>query len=234
MVGWCSGVISGLVAATPASGFIPPWASIVLGIVTGVACNFATKIKFLIKIDDSLDVFAEHAIGGIVGLVFNALFGANYIIGLDGVNNGVFPGGWLDRNWSQLYIQVAYIVATSSYSFVMSAIIAKIIDVIPGMHLRASEEAELMGMDDDQLGEFAYDYVEVRRDFLAWTPPKDQPTEIGQRVEPQHGIAEHASMANTNGTALEAEREKIGVSARAPAKEVAAEAAAAKHPASYT
>ncbi|KAI0432085.1 ammonium transporter MEP1 [Xylaria sp. FL1042] len=232
MVGWCSGTISGLVAATPASGFIPPWASIVLGVVTGICCNFATKVKFLVRIDDSLDVFAEHAVGGVVGLIFNALFGANYVIGLDGVNNGVFPGGWIDHHYAQLYIQVAYIVATSTYSFVLSAIIAKIIDMIPGLHLRASEEAELMGMDDDQLGEFAYDYVEVRRDFLAWTPAKEEPVADGHRIIPQHGIEEHQNLANTAGhsppssSPIEIEQEKIGASVRAPAKERAAESAA--------
>ncbi|KAI0896915.1 ammonium permease [Annulohypoxylon nitens] len=230
MVGWCSGVISGLVAATPASGFIPPWASIILGVVTGVCCNFGTKVKFLVRIDDSLDVFAEHGIGGIVGLIFNALFGANYIIGLDGVNNGVFPGGWIDHHYAQLYIQIAYIVAACGYSFVMSAIIAKLVDLVPGLHLRATEEAELLGMDDDQLGEFAYDYVEVRRDFLAWTPAKEEPTSGGHRFIPQHGIEEHQNMANTNGHSmekdLEKQQEKIGASVRAPAKEQAAEEAA--------
>lgn len=169
-------------------------------------------------------MFAEHGIGGIVGLIFNALFGANYIIGLDGVNNGVFPGGWIDHHWAQLYIQIAYIVAACAYSFVMSAIIAKIIDMIPGLHLRATEEAELLGMDDDQLGEFAYDYVEVRRDFLAWTPAKEEPTAGGHRFIPQHGIEEHQNMANTNGQAIERELEKAGASARAPAKEQAVEA----------
>ncbi|KAI0966338.1 ammonium transporter MEP1 [Xylaria arbuscula] len=231
MVGWCSGTISGLVAATPASGFIPPWASIVLGVVTGICCNFATKVKFLVGIDDSLDVFAEHAVGGIVGLIFNALFGANYIIGLDGVNNGVFPGGWVDHHYAQLYIQIAYIVATCAYSFVVSAILAKLIDMVPGLHLRASEEAELMGMDDDQLGEFAYDYVEVRRDFLAWTPAKEEPVADGHRIIPQHGIEEHQDLANTAGLSppsssqLEMEQEKVGASVRAPAKERAAETA---------
>lgn len=56
MVGWCSGCISGLVAATPASGFIPPWSAVILGIITGIVANFATKIKFWIRIDDSMDV----------------------------------------------------------------------------------------------------------------------------------------------------------------------------------
>ncbi|KAG9257814.1 ammonium permease MepC [Emericellopsis atlantica] len=195
MVGWCSGTISGLVAATPASGFIDPWASIILGVVSGVACNFGTKIKFLIGIDDSLDVFAEHGIGGIVGLLFNAFFASGGIIGLDGVNTGT-PGGFLDGNYVLIGWQIAAIVAGSAYAFVMSAIIAKIIDLIPGLKLRASEEAELLGMDDDQHGEFSYDYVEVRRDFLAWSPQRGEPAQDGDVLEPQHGIREHAQMSS--------------------------------------
>lgn len=196
MVGWCSGCISGLVAATPASGFIPPWAAVILGIVTGIVSNFSTKIKFWIRIDDSMDVFAEHGIAGMVGLIFNALFAADYIIGLDGVNTGIINGGWLNHNYKQLYIQVAYIVACTGYAFVVSALLAIIINLIPGLHLRASEEAELLGMDDDQLGEFAYDYVEVRRDYLAWTPAKDEPEKTESNVNPsdRHGIPEHSDM----------------------------------------
>ena len=135
-------------------------------------------------------------IAGMVGLIFNALFGASYIIGLDGVNTGAINGGWLNHNWKQLYIQIAYIVATTAYAFVMSAIIAYAINWIPGLHLRASEEAELLGMDDDQLGEFAYDYVEVRRDYLAWTPAKGDPVDQEHQI-PQgerHGIHQHSQM----------------------------------------
>ena len=190
------------------------------------------------RIDDSLDVFAEHGIGGIVGLIFNALFGADYIIGLDGVNNGVVNGGWPNHNYKQLYIQVAYICATSAYTFVVSALIAKAIDLVPGLRLRATEEAELIGMDDDQLGEFAYDYVEVRRDFLAWTPAKEDPHSDAHRFIPQHGIEEHQNLANTTGQRVlvshadndsavdPIQQEKVGVSVRAPAKEQAIEAAA--------
>ncbi len=144
-----------------------------------------------------MDVFAEHGVAGMVGLLFNALFGADYIIGLDGVNNGI-SGGWLNHNYKQLYIQVAYIVACTAYAFVVSALLAYGINAIPGLHLRASEEAELLGMDDDQLGEFAYDYVEVRRDYLAWTPATDEPEKTESNVNPQnrHGIPEHSEMIN--------------------------------------
>ncbi|KAK4097522.1 ammonium transporter [Parathielavia hyrcaniae] len=196
LVGWCSGTISGLVAATPASGVITPWASIILGVVAGVACNFSTKIKFLIRIDDTMDVFAEHAVGGIVGLIFNGFFAADYIISLDGVNMEA-TGGFLNQNWRQLYVQIAYVVASTAYTFVMTAIIAKLIDLVPGLHLRASSEAELLGMDDDQHGEFAYDYVEVRRDYLAWTPAEKDPKQDGAVVIPQHGIDGHQELADS-------------------------------------
>ncbi|KAL7924030.1 ammonium transporter [Trichoderma austrokoningii] len=201
MVGWCSGTISGLVAATPASGFITPWASIILGVVSGVCCNFSTKIKFFIRIDDSLDVFAEHGIGGMVGLIFNAFFASGSIIGLDGVNSGAI-GGFPDHNYKLIGWQIAAIVTASAYAFVMSAVLAKIIDLIPGLKLRASEEAELLGMDDDQHGEFSYDYVEVRRDFLAWNPHRDEPAhESTILIEPTHGIQEHANMARSTSLA---------------------------------
>lgn len=196
MVGWCSGAISGLVAATPASGFIPLWASVVLGISTGVVCNFATKIKYWIKIDDSMDVFAEHGVAGMVGLFFNGVFAATYVIGLDGVSTGAFAGGWIHRNWIQLGQQVAYISVVTAWSFVVSAIIAYAINFIPGLKLRGSDEAELLGMDDDQLGEFAYDYVEVRRDYLAWTPTHGD-MDKGEVEVPQgdrHGIQGHSDM----------------------------------------
>ncbi|KAI9803836.1 MAG: hypothetical protein M1825_001716 [Sarcosagium campestre] len=200
MVGWCSGTISGLVAATPASGFITPWASIILGVVAGAVANFSTKLKFLMKIDDSMDVFAEHGMAGIVGLLFNALFAADYIIGLDGVNTGstVQPGGWVVGNYKQLYIQIAYICACSLWAFGISAILAFLINLVPGLKLRASEEAEMMGMDEDQCGEFAYDYVEVRRDYLAWTPSKSNPPGEGHDVPTHelHGISEHSDIIN--------------------------------------
>lgn len=194
MVGLCSGLISGLVAATPASGFLPMHASILLGVCAGVICNYATKIKYMVHIDDTMDVFAEHAVAGILGLIFNGLFAADYVIGLDGVNNGI-TGGWLNRNWKQLYIQVAYIVACVVYTFVVTALICYAINIVPGLKLRATEEAELLGMDDDQLGEFAYDYVEVRRDYLAWTPAKEyhnQPSPVA--AGDRHGIAAHSQM----------------------------------------
>lgn len=121
-----------------------------------------------------MDNLAEHGVAGMVGLLFNGVFGADYIIGLDGVSTGLISGAGINGNWKQVYIQLVYIATCSVYCFTMSAMIACLINLVPGLKLRASEEAELLGMDDDQMGEFAYDYVEVRRDYLAWTPAVDE------------------------------------------------------------
>jgi Amt family ammonium transporter len=168
MVGFCSGTIAGLVAATPASGYIHPWAAVIMGIISGAVCNYATKVKSLLRVDDALDLFAEHAVGGILGLLMNGFFASSSIIALDGVNTNI-PGGWVDHHWKQLYIQVAYICATCSYSFVVTALLAKCINAIPGLQLRTTAEGEKLGLDEVEIGEFANDYIEVRRDFMDWT-----------------------------------------------------------------
>ncbi|KXN81103.1 Ammonium transporter MEP3, partial [Leucoagaricus sp. SymC.cos] len=166
MVGFCSGTIAGLVAATPSSGYLHPWSSVVVGVLSGVLCNLATKVKHLVRIDDALDLFAEHAVGGIVGLILNAFFADNTIISLDGVSTTV-AGGFMDHNWALLYKQICYVLATVGYTFVVTALIAKGVDMIPGLHLRAGHVSEALGMDEVEHGEFATDYIELRRDFTA-------------------------------------------------------------------
>jgi len=180
-------------------------------VVAGAICNFATKLKFYFGIDDALDLLAEHAIGGVVGLLFNGFFATNSIIALDGVNVSI-PGGFLDSNWKQLYIQFAYVCATVAYTFVVSAAIAKGLDLIPGLHLRSDEEGESLGMDEVEIGEFANDYIEVRRDFMDWTPSpggmqdekeSNATTETHVTVGDRHGrpdVGPHAH-SQTNGYA---------------------------------
>lgn len=167
VVGLCSGAISGLVAATPSSGFINPHAGIACGVVSAVICNFATKIKYLIHVDDSMDIFAVHGIAGVVGLLINAFFGVNYIPALDGIllGDAAISGGWFNHHWIQLGYQLAYICATSAYAFVVTMLILLVINLIPGLSLRVDHVAELKGVDETELGEFAYDFVEVRRDY---------------------------------------------------------------------
>jgi len=66
-IGWCSGAVAGLVSITPGAGFVPPWSAIIFGFISGVCCNRATKLKYLLSIDENLDIFAIHAVGGVVG-----------------------------------------------------------------------------------------------------------------------------------------------------------------------
>jgi Amt family ammonium transporter len=106
-----------------------------------------------VRIDDALDLFAEHAVGGIIGLLLNAFFASRDIIALDDINTSAV-GGWLDQNWKQLYIQFAYICATCGYTFVVTALLAKCVDLIPGLHLRSTPEAEKLGMDEVEVRSF--------------------------------------------------------------------------------
>jgi Amt family ammonium transporter len=103
-------------------------------------------VKFVVGIDDALDLFAEHAIGGVVGLLANGLFASTEIIALDGINTSI-PGGWVDHHWKQLYMQFAYIVAVATYTFVVTATLAKTLDLV-GLRLRITPEGERLGMDE--------------------------------------------------------------------------------------
>jgi Amt family ammonium transporter len=163
-VGFCSGVVAGLVAITPGSGFVPAWSAVIYGVVGAAGANYATKLKFVLGIDDALDIFAEHAIGGLIGNILTAFFAADYIAHLDGFSE--IPGGWLNHHWVQLGYQLADSVSGGIYSFGGTCLILFIMNLIPGLSLRASEEAEILGIDDAEIGEFAYDYVELTREVL--------------------------------------------------------------------
>ena len=104
-VGFCSGAISGLVGITPAAGFVGAPAAVAIGFVAGTGCNFATKLKFLLNVDDTLDIFATHGIGGMIGNVMTGLFAQASVAGFDGITK--IPGGWFDHNWVQLGYQIA-------------------------------------------------------------------------------------------------------------------------------
>jgi Amt family ammonium transporter len=164
-VGFCSGVIAGLVAITPGSGFVTPWAAFIFGVVGATACNYATKLKYVMRVDDALDIFAVHGIGGLVGNLLTGLFAADYIAHLDGATT--ISGGWINHHYIQLGYQLADSVTGMAYSFFGSCIILFLINLIPGLRLRAPEEDEIMGIDDAEIGEFAYDYVEITRDVIS-------------------------------------------------------------------
>ncbi|KAK5996147.1 Ammonium transporter 1 [Cladobotryum mycophilum] len=143
-IGFCSGAVAGLVAITPAAGFVPPWSAFIIGVVGATCCNFATKLKFVIGVDDTLDIFAIHGIGGMAGNIMTGIFGTSTMASLDG---NVYPPS-------------AGSSTTGSNSATKSPASAP---PLAGLSLRVSPEDEDAGVDDCQLGEFAYDYVELTR-----------------------------------------------------------------------
>jgi Amt family ammonium transporter len=133
-----TGAIAGLVAITPASGFVGPMGAIVIGAVAGVLCYIAaTKIKRAFGYDDSLDAFGVHAIGGIIGAILTGVFIAEGMGGV-GLAEGVTMG-------KQVWLQIIGVVTTIVYCAVVTFIVIKVVDWIVG--LRVTEEQETEGLD---------------------------------------------------------------------------------------
>lgn len=124
-------------------------------------------LKYWIGADDALDVFAVHAVGGFVGELLTGIFAADYIAHLDGVT--VIKGGWLNRHWFQLAVQLANAVAALSWSFFLTYALLMLMRLlgkfVPALKLRVDEDQEEQGVDDVEIGEFAYDYVERIREI---------------------------------------------------------------------
>ena len=135
-LGFASGAVAGLVAVTPAAGFVSPLWALVIGIAAGVLCFGALQLKFRFKFDDSLDVVAVHLVGGVVGALLLGLFADAAIGGTDGLFFG---------NAEQFLRQIGSVLVALTYSFVVSYILAVIIDRTIG--LRVSEDEERQGLD---------------------------------------------------------------------------------------
>ncbi|ANZ73093.1 BA75_00660T0 [Komagataella pastoris] len=151
--GMCCGAISGLVAITPAAGYTPVYFAVAFGVVAGALCNFAVELKFLMRIDDGMDVFALHGVGGFIGSVMTGLFAADYVAALDGTE---IDGGWINQHYVQLGYQLAACCATLLWSFGITSILLNIQDRIPFLKLRLSEDQEIIGTDAAVIGEFTY------------------------------------------------------------------------------
>lgn len=108
-VGLCSGAISGLVGITPASGYVGAPAAVAIGFLAAVGANFATKLKFLLNVDETLDIFASHGVGGMIGTFLTGLFAQSSVAEFDGIAIGdaAIDGGWFDHNWVQAGYQMA-------------------------------------------------------------------------------------------------------------------------------
>ncbi len=148
MLGAASGAVAGLVAVTPAAGFVGPMGAIILGLVVSPICYFfVSTVKNSLGYDDSLDVFGVHGIGGIVGAIATGILVAPALggVGLDGYSMG-----------HQVFVQIKAIVVTVLWTGIGSLIIFKVIDLIVG--LRVPVEAEREGLDVSSHGESAYHY----------------------------------------------------------------------------
>jgi Amt family ammonium transporter len=144
VLGIISGAVAGLVAITPASGFVFPGGALVIGIVAGAVCFWAsTSLKRALKYDDSLDVFGVHAVGGIVGALLTGIFAVGELSASPATPEG-YPG-LLYGGAGQLLLQVYGVAFTVAYTAIVSFILLKVIDVVLG--LRVSDEAERDGLD---------------------------------------------------------------------------------------
>ena len=147
-LGAASGAVAGLVAITPCAGFVGGMAPIFIGLIAGAVCYLALTLKTRFKFDDSLDVIAVHLVGGILGALLLGFFSDTKVnsLGFDGV---LFGGG------SKLLVnQLIAIGATFAFSFIVTWVVAKILDATIG--LRVSAEDELVGLDQSQHAESAY------------------------------------------------------------------------------
>ncbi|KAF2451738.1 ammonium transporter [Karstenula rhodostoma CBS 690.94] len=157
LVGACSGAIAGLVGITPAAGFVSVWIAGLIGFLTGAICSSAKNIDKLLRIDEGMDVFKLHGIGGMCGSFFTGIFAQKWVSALDGAS--IYEGA-LDGVGVQVGRQLAEICAISAYSFTVTCILLFALKFIPGMHLRVTEEAEMIGLDldqflDEQIGDWS-------------------------------------------------------------------------------
>jgi Amt family ammonium transporter len=152
VLGIVTGVVAGLVAITPACGFVSTMSAIPIGLIAGILCYFAVaKIKPALGYDDSLDVFGVHGIGGIWGTLATGLF-AEMAINQGGAN------GLLFGNAKLFFVQIFYLLVCISYAAVVTWILFKIVDALVGM--RVDKQSELIGLDLTQHNESAYTVLE--------------------------------------------------------------------------
>ncbi len=149
-LGAASGAIAGLVAITPAAGFISPMGSILLGLIAGFVCCFATGLKFIFKFDDALDVVGVHLVGGILGALLIGFLGTKVVNSVGA--NGIFYHGGMGL----LGKQALDVACTVGYSFVATLIIAWVVKKTMG--LRVSDDIELQGLDINLHAESAYEF----------------------------------------------------------------------------
>jgi Amt family ammonium transporter len=150
VVGFCTGVIAGLVAITPAAGSTGVFGGIVIGVASGLICFWmVAHVKFRFGYDDSLDAFGVHGVGGIIGSILIGVFATQEITGEGGAKGALYG------DWNQLWIQFIATVATIAFSALMTWVLFNLVDKLVG--IRVSEIEESIGLDISEHGEIAYE-----------------------------------------------------------------------------
>lgn len=184
MVGACEGAIAGLVGITPAAGYVSVWLAAVIGFITGAVCSSLKNLNKWIRVDEGLDVFKLHGVGGMVGAFLTGIFADNRVSLLDGFTDA--PGA-INGNGIQVAHQLADICAISSYSFVVSLALVFILKYagrfIPGMDIRVSEEDEIRGIDtheffEEEIGDWSlFEHTHGFTDGAKVSEPPSPPNE---------------------------------------------------------
>jgi Amt family ammonium transporter len=137
VIGICTGAVAGLVAITPASGFVGPVGAVCIGAAAGIVCYWGcTGLKHMLGYDDALDAFGVHALGGIVGALLTGVFAVEAYGGSPGL---------IDGNATQVLNQLEGVVIVFAYDAIVSLVILQLVDVFIG--LRISDEVEREGLD---------------------------------------------------------------------------------------
>ncbi|KAJ2162311.1 hypothetical protein GGF46_000802 [Coemansia sp. RSA 552] len=153
---FCSGAVAGMVCVTPAASYVSTWAALPMGFIAGVCCYYMIEANLRIGIDDCIDVLAVHGIGGLLGVFLTGVFADKNIIALDGIES---DGGLINGNGRQLYIQLAALAVSAAWSFVVTFILLKVMNLIPMFRFRIDPDAEEHGVDFAELGEAGYSFM---------------------------------------------------------------------------
>ena len=158
-LGGISGAVAGLVAITPAAGFVKPMSALVIGLAAGIFCYFMVfKVKNRFGYDDSLDAFGVHGAGGTLGAILTGFFASSAINPIfKDANGNTLPSGAVDGNWHQVLNQLVGVAIAWVISIIGTLVLLRFVDLVVG--LRVPREHEVEGLDLTQHGEEGYDFA---------------------------------------------------------------------------
>src|SRR5262245_55916027 len=167
-VGLATGAVAGLAAITPASGYVPTWASLVIGAAAGVLCYEAVQLKYWLRYDDALDVVGVHMVAGVIGAMLTGAFASLTV-----------NGAGVDRGLAQFDRQLALVAIGFAFPFVMTIVILRLVDELVGLRVDPGEQA--LGLDVGEYGEMGYVL-----DLFAGLPSETM-TALGHLGTPESG-----------------------------------------------